>query len=347
MLVSALMTILVLLCMPLLLGMLITRFLGEDKSSLLLTLPIGFVIMLATFQLISIPLIWVKASFESVFWPWLVLMVLLCLVSMWLNRERIWKMCKAFAVNLKKVPFMFWVAVALIAAQAIIVSVTMHLDEDDVTYVVNAQDALRTNTMFQVNSDTGQMGIYPQLRYMFSSYSIFCAAISKMVDIHPAILMHTVFPLFLITLAYIVYYLTAKKLFKEDMRKIGVFMVLVCLINIFGNYSIYTASSFLLFRIWQGKAIMAAILLPFILYLCMRVMWKSGTKADWILLFITMIATCTVTSLGVALGGILLGVLGIVFAIMHKNVKTLLYAFICALPCVVYGSLYLIGHKLL
>ena len=38
--------------------------------------------------------------------------------------------------------------------------------------------------------------------------------------------------------------------------------ILLSIINIFGNYSIRTNFTFLLFRIWQGKAILANIMLP-------------------------------------------------------------------------------------
>ena len=67
--------------------------------------------------------------------------------------------------------------------------------------------------------------------------------------------------------AYGIYYLIGYELFEKKHKSALLFVLIMSIINIYGNYSIRTTFSFLLFRIWQGKAVLCNIILPLLIYL--------------------------------------------------------------------------------
>ena len=70
-----------------------------------------------------------------------------------------------------------------------------------------------------------------------------------------------------IPMSYGVAYMIAKRIFGDARLEISLFMVLYAVLQQYGYVSVYTASTFLLFRIWQGKAMLANVFLPCLLLL--------------------------------------------------------------------------------
>ena len=105
--------------------------------------------------------------------------------------------------------------------------------------------------------------------YVLSPYPIFWAMWSKVLKIHPAILMRSILPAINIAWSYVVYRLLAKKIFLTERKRI-IFLLIVVLANLFGAYSDRTSAVFLLQRVWQGKGALAAILIPMLWYLLIR-----------------------------------------------------------------------------
>ena len=63
---------------------------------------------------------------------------------------------------------------------------------------------------------------------------------------------------------------------------------------------------------------------------------------NWLLLIITMLASCLVSSMGIPLAAITLGGLVVVFLVKDKKVSYLIKSGICVIPNIVYGLMYLI-----
>ena len=97
-----------------------------------------------------------------------------------------------------------------------------------------------------------------------------------------------------------------------------------------------------MFRIWQGKAILANIILPSIWLLFLKCVEENKGIINWLLLIITMLASCLVSSMGIPLAAITLGGLVVVFLVKDKKVSYLIKSGICVIPNIVYGLMYLI-----
>lgn len=179
------------------------------------------------------------------------------------------------------------------------------------------------------------------MRYALSAFPIFTAYFAELIYIHPTITAHTIFPAVLIAVAYLIYYQMGKEL-TGDKRKAAFFVTVISFLNVFGNFSIYTSSSFLLFRIWQGKAILAAILIPAIFLFAFRIYERKENQSEWITMFLLMCSCCMVSSMGVVLGPLVLGAFSLAELIRTRKILTVLPAVVCLIPPVVLGGIYLI-----
>jgi hypothetical protein len=100
-------------------------------------------------------------------------------------------------------------------------------------------------------------------QYRFESWELLMATLSKVSGLGVAELAHTVLPFTLILLSYISYASLAKQFLPS--RFLPLFLIVLSLFHMFGGYSQYSQGSFLLTRIWQGKAILLHIIIPFLL----------------------------------------------------------------------------------
>ena len=73
-----------------------------------------------------------------------------------------------------------------------------------------------------------------------------------------------------------VYYLIAIKLFKGKQKDVAYFMLFFSVFNLFANFSLRSVSTFMLFRIWQGKATLCSFIVPLVYYVFMLFIEESN-----------------------------------------------------------------------
>lgn len=327
---------------PFLLGLFYTRFVEEEKDNLLLHMAAGYVIMFGAFEILALPLIWQKQPLSLLIGLYEGLLLVLSAFSLALNFKRIPGIVLETVRAARQFTLCIWAQLALIAGQVFVYARYQYSNADDSFYVAAATTSLATNTIFAYDPYTG--AVYESLpsRYVLSPFYAFAAVIGKVTDTHPAILAHSVFMILFLLLSYAVYALIGRALFSYDMEKLGYFMVLLSALNIFAAYSERTSGLFLLIRLWQGKAALAGILLPMVLYLAVRIFIMGGGTADYCLLLLLMCACCMVSSMGIMLGAIMVGMTGILFAWKKKNPRVLLGPFLCCLPNLFCALVYLL-----
>jgi len=245
-------------------------------------------------------------------------------------------------ISLRRIPWYGIIAVALILFQILMYVCFQHIDDDDAMFVASAVTAVDTDSLFYYNTYTGLVDTSFEMRYVISPFPMLTAIISYLTSIHAAILSHTILPVFWVLLTYMVYYLLSTCLFKNDIKKIYLFLFFACFLNIFGGSTVYRASNFMLVRIWQGKAIIAAVIIPAIIYLAIRTMYQKGKLADWLALCFTMGGASLLSSMGILLAPFTLGILTLNHFISHRNFRTVFYAAAACLPCIISGIIYII-----
>ena len=125
-------------------------------------------------------------------------------------------------------------------------------------------------------------------------------------------------------------------------------MIFISVVQIFSNYSVYTAGTFLLLRIWQGKAVLAGILLPAVAYMCARLMGRrqKGLKVQesrgWPILFCLLLAACLVSSMGIILSMLMVGLYAFVCGVCARNWKVVGKALFCCMPNLIFAVIYIV-----
>lgn len=358
MLEKGLSIVLVLFIIPELLGLFLLRFLKKENTNLFLAFIIGYVLEFAICQIVAVPYIYMEKTFTELMNILTIINLIVCGISAILNLTKIKEILKTILNYIKETPKILAIlTIVLIGIQVYSYVGYMHIDDDDSFYVGTATVSVQTDSLFKYSAATGEMDVENQLsRYRLGPFPIYLAVISKAIDTHPAIVAHTILPIIFVPLVYMIYGLIGNELFKNDKKQVYYFLMIMSIINIWGNYSVRTAFSFFLIRIWQGKALLASMILPLIILLFIKAEENNYKFNYCLLLFIAILAGNLTTTMGIALPPMELMLLAIVYEISKLNFKkskeekigfgkaiiNLTKCLICCIPSIIYGIAYLI-----
>lgn len=325
---------------PEFIGLGILNFKKENKS-MVFSLVVGFIFGFALFQILAIPMIFMHLKFTTLAYLWASLMAILAIISSVLVRKKLKEIVKDNINTLKIFPKLLSIILIIIVLfQAFMAFKYMHEDDDDSNFVAKATIATDTNTLYEYD-DTGNKLNQVPARNGLSPYPIYTATIAKLIGLHPTVVAHTVFPPVFIILAYMIYYLVGKALFKDDKQKITVFLIILAIIYMFGDYTRYSVFVRLLYRLWQGKSMLCALILPFIWYLFLNHIGKEDDGIYWFILFLTLVGSMLLSSMALYLPILAAGILTLIYLIKYKNAKYLFKLILCCIPSIIYGFIYL------
>lgn len=185
----------------------------------------------------------------------------------------------------------------------------MHIDWDDSRFIAHTVEAYSHGNMLTISPTTGE---YIGLQYWdghkdaIAPWPIFLALLAKLSGIHPTILAHTVLPPIYLLLTYGVYWLLGKRLFQDDTNRSILFTSVIAFIMLFYDALTYSQADFILVRLWQGKAVLAAIGIPLIFFLFLLAAEK-GSHVLWMLLPVvlgcSLLSSVTIPVLGFCMAG--------------------------------------------
>ena len=184
-------------------------------------------------------------------------------------------------------------------------------------------------------------------RHGLAPFPIWIAYLARVAQMPAVSMAQLVVPVIIVGMAYGIFYLLAEYLFAENRKNIPLFMIFTEVLVLFGGYSNYSAENFLLVRATQGKAVIANVILPLLIWLLFVLMRhlqeeeKTGW-AYWILLAVTMIAGCLCSTLGCLLTCMLLGVVGICIAVTYGRWKVLVPLALCCVVPMLFACAYFV-----
>lgn len=235
----------------------------------------------------------------------------------------------------------FWMAVLIIFLQVIMCAVLAHMDADDCFYVATATTDVYTDTIFEVDPYTGCEYRFLPRRYILSPFPVFLAVVSQLsAGLHPAVMAHVIFPIVFLPVAYLVQAALAEKWFPKERKAQDIYLFLAACICSFSGYSVYNAGNFQMVRIWQGKAVLASILLPYLIYLSISFLCEKKSEISWVPLVLANVSCCLLSSMGIILAPLLTGCFLIVSMILTRDWKKIVTGILCCLPSIVLGIVY-------
>lgn len=238
---------------------------------------------------------------------------------------------------------LFWAVLFFQLAQAVGL---VFEDADDAYYVSVASIAESSDGMYQVHPyGSGETQL--DSRHALAPYSIWIAFLARLSGMRTVVVAQVVLPVALIAMAYGIYYLFSRSLFPQQSGQRALFMIFAQLLVLFGNYSVYTAETFLIGRLRQGKAMLGSIVIPFGLFVLLEVLGRmqKGGKIParlYLLLGAVSLTGCLCSTMGTLLVCMAIGLCGALGAVCYKRPKVLIPLAGSCVPCVVYAVLYLV-----
>ena len=328
---------------PILTGTLITPYIKrENAKTLTFSYFMGLIAEIALMQLISVSMTLGKMPFSLLYKSYSVLIVLLVIAAVLLRRRYICEIVKEAWMRIRYADWKWWIVIVLIFIPIIVLAFyTPHIYGDDTTYITMVNDILSSDTLYLIDVNTGESVAWILSKYSLSSYWTWIAYLSKVCGIHPLILCKTILMFVFIPMSYAVYGLFAGYLFYNNERRMIVFLGLLNLIQIFGGFSGYTTTYRVYTWVWQSKAFLAIIVLPFLFYYCNMIFERKTTLYELVILFVLIIATSSTTLTGTGLAVAMVLVLALIYAVKNRHFKLLIGAFLSCSPAFVFMLLYL------
>lgn len=335
---------------PCLQGVWLLSCLKRGKEGLADDIVAGYLLMFAVCQIIAIPMILMEVRFSVFCRALAAVYLILAVLGLIKGRKELIRNLSELLRNLLSHAWTVYAAVAAVLVQAYYYIQYMVTNLDDAYFVAVATTAIETNTMYRYSPYTGRAVTGFNLRYCLSPFSMLQAFLSKCIGVHPSTLDHTIMAPALVIAAYLVYVSMGRLLFSEEAehgqkesreKMIGLFVLFLSMVHVTSYYCMRNQGSVLLVRIWQGKATLAAMLLPFLLYHCYRMAQRPLEKGNVVLLVLTGFACCLVSSMGMVLPLVMMGIFALLFGVFQKNGRYVVKMMAGCIPGVLYGILYI------
>lgn len=351
---------------PFCIGLLPAGFMPEDERKPGIVLLAGYFTMWAVFGLVTIPVV-VFVRYDNFILAsrcFMALAILGAAAGVWLTyrrrrfgRLREWMSFADCIREMSVAERIEWLLFLLLLGFQLYKAVAYaSFDGDDAYYVAASLIAQQADTMYTILPLTGRhTGL--DIRHALAVFPMWIAFVAQKSHIHATILSHTIIPLVLIPLTYLVYYEIGRLLFGRPDRQakaegsgenLPLFMILMAVFQIFGNVSIYTNETFFLTRTWQGKAVAGSLVIPALLWLFLLLYSgrKKGAAAEragiWLLLVCVNITAGICSSIAVFLVSILMAVAAFCLAIVERDYKVLFKMGAACIPNAFYVLTYLI-----
>lgn len=339
------MCIIFLFLFPLILGMLWDENKQQMSTYKILEWYIsGYYTMLALFQLICVPMCFLKGKFSVLVVVYTIVIFAIAGFS-WVKFVFSIKkkpICKEKMVACLEKDEMFYIflIVAILFVQvyyALFYGISV-MSYDDATYLVYANSAIEGNYMYIFNVTTGVQQALDFQRSLQSSI-IFIAYLSKVTMVNVPTMAHTIMVVQIILIAYATYVLLAKRLFRQRDNRL-IFMVLIEVLYIYGFYSNYSATFRLLGAPWQGKAIFAIALTPYLFVVLPRVLRERYSVRNGLFIFILSLAASSLSLAGAGTSIVIVCLMVVLYISINKKLINIFYipwaGFAPAIYCILY-----------
>ncbi len=331
---------------PTALGRLIThRKKTDSKKRFCEIYIIGFALSLAIFYLLHSGLVWFQfwntfnkpfiGCFTALCISYTIIVGVLVLISCIRERKkyRSWiknsiNHARQFLQTLKSNRYM---TIYLLAFLLILLAQTYYgfffqtnrWSYDDYDYVVNSQDILSSDTLSYVNHVTGEMPFLSEKRAV-SSWPAYISYLAKVSGFEVTTICHSILPVILLFVAYVVIFYVATFLFFEFENQL-IFMLLASVSYIYGLYSHYSYTFRLLGAIWQGKAVLAVIILPFLTLFLFDIYKDPKQYREYCSVAVLSLAGCSLTAMAAFIVGLAVVLVWIVMCVFHRRIVGLRY----------------------
>lgn len=348
------------LLLPLCVGGIFYRKENTKWESLFESFLLGQLFIWTVFQIVSVPMILFQRMFSELTLVFSALVMILGVCGI-LRYSKCGVLHKGFLRGEKKVAAKdsyswLWILFWVIFAMQLVLSVFMtYQDGDDAFYVAISSSAAQGGAMYRNLPYTGVTSAL-NARYGLAPFPLWTAYISRLSGVKAVTVAHILQPLVYMPMTMGVFALIGSRLLGERKRFLPLYMVFSELLVLFGDYSIMSPENFLVARSRQGKAMLATVILPMLIFLLLRLLQDETMHTDrnadekvgkmkswlWAGIFFTVMSSCLCSTMGGLVCGLMLSVVGICSLIAYRRVGLFIGMVMVCIPTLVFAFLYLI-----
>ena len=304
-------------------------------KSLVFTTLIGFFVYYAVFQIFALPLKIKLARLSTLSVLWIVAVVSITLITLVFSRKDLILKLKDFKNNIVNNKLAIFFIIAIIVVQLLIIESNWAPGSpwDASFYIGEITSSIETNTIEQYDAYKGSILYQLNPSYLIENYEMHSAVICQITGMHPLIEVKTVMTAVIILLFNGIVFKTVNVLFKDSYYKTAIAMLFIMVINLC-NVSVYSGSSFYFNRTYEGKTILACIILSMVFCLLVTFVMGEKQKEIWPSLFIVNFAAFCLNASAVFVLSTALFVF-FVPALIYKRKLSNLIGFVLSLsPCI-------------
>lgn len=317
-------------------GLCLIRGQENNGNVLLKSWIFGQMLLFAILQIMAVSFILLHWSFNALFWSYLATGAVLFFCG-------IFRIKKVTGKKTAEHRRQTWLSILLLVLGILIILyqsgsylVGMHLDKDDARWMAQANDALVYGDMMTRDPDTGEyVGTFYYVKDTTSPWPIMLAVVTRLLNTRTTIFAHTIYAPVQLIMMYGIYWLIGTELFKKAEARTG-FLLFVAVINLFFGGTLFSQSVFSLVRIWQGKATVAGIMIPLLLYLfiCLN---NCHETENWVKVLIVGCAGCLMSGMGIIFSVIMIGVFGAYYILAYQKWKHIPFYLFAMIPSIVFA----------
>lgn len=333
--------------MPFLLGAVPVKYMNSFQRTPAMMYLCGWFVSFSVFELVSVPFILLERSFTEVVVVYSLVTLVILGASIWFGKGVIrqmlqWKLWwKRFLEMPQWTRFGWLVVLFLIGVQIVHVIFWEYYDGDDSYYVAQSVLTQAFDSMYVRDSYTGY-NFSLDIRHALSPTPVYIAWLSEISGVHVAIVSHTVLAIAWLVLMYCVYGQLGRRLLAKNKEWQPLFLIFIAIWFLFGNISIYTSETFLMTRTWQGKGLMAGVMLPALVLSLIYLADNMPKLGNWLFFISVILSAVFATSVAFMLIPTVVGVAAVLIGWQKKSAKTVLLMGAGTLPCIILAFVYLL-----
>lgn len=304
----------------------------------------GWFVSFFLFELAAVPLILLEQRFTMLVVVYTGIVIAVLSLSLWQGRS-LWKCYYGELCALREMPGLVklgWVVFFLLVLFQMAYAVLYeYYDGDDAYYIAVSVLTEEFDTMYMRDTYTGY--IYPlDARHAFSPTPVYQAWLSRLSGIAPAAVAHSVLAPVWLMFMYCIYGQIGNRLLWNRKNYKPLFMILVAIWFMYGNISLYTAETFAMTRTWQGKGLMAGMVIPGMFLCLLYLAQERVSQGMWMLFICVCLSAVFATSIAFMLIPTITGIASVLIGSCKKSMRSALEIFLCCTPCLLLAVCYLV-----
>ncbi len=325
-------------------GSLITGGLKGRRFSATVSCITGFFVYFILFNLVCIPIMLLYRPLSLLAMIWAGVMAVVAALSAVLNRKRWAGLFRETLKFIREHRIFVIITGVLIFIEALVIIRCYQFTLDAAYYVGTASTSLFTDTIKIYDPYTGMWQDHFEMRYFLSNYAINDAVMCYLTGLHPLLWTKTVMEGTVVALVSLATYRLGRALFKDDLKKTGLFIFLVSFAGFFYS-TIYTPQEFFVTRTYEGKTVLGALVLPVLLLVYIKLLEDHRDFFCWILLILISLGSLCLSNSAALLIPAALAIYMLPLAVIKKDVFVLLKAAVPVVPCVLSAVMYVLYVK--